>query len=274
MHLDRLITILELIAMAGRGLSAVEVQKATGLPRPTCYRLLQTLAENRLIDDPGGSSRYVIGERLIGIALLGQSDIDVRRVCAPVLREAALNLEDSVFLARLRSTDVEIIHVETPSNSTHGFIHPGFGVRPMHACSCSKAIAAFAKQSFQENILSGMLNPYTPHTKTTRAALEAEFAAIVQQGYAECHEEIDIGVSSVAAPVFVGATGTTFSVGAVGPVRRFTKQYRKRLGEDLIAISAKLGAAIQLCAVSQDRIADMPRPTEPQQKAKQLPNHH
>jgi len=83
MHLDRLIAILEMIAVAGRPLSVAEVQKATGLPKPTCYRLMQTLQEQRLVDDPDGSSRFVIGERLIRIALLGKSDVDVRRCSAP-----------------------------------------------------------------------------------------------------------------------------------------------------------------------------------------------
>ena len=119
-----------------------------------------------------------------------------------------------------------------------------------------------------------MRNAYTPHTKTTRAALETEFATIAQQGYAECHEEIDLGVSSVAAPVLVGKIGTTFSVGAVGPVRRFTPRYRKALGKKLIDIAAKLGAAIQLCAVSDSQGTDPHIPTETRQKANQLPNHH
>ncbi|MFO7758831.1 MAG: helix-turn-helix domain-containing protein [Roseovarius sp.] len=61
MHLDRLIAILEIVAIAGRRLIAAEVQKASGMPRPTCHRLLQSLAKHRLIDDPDGTVRYVIG---------------------------------------------------------------------------------------------------------------------------------------------------------------------------------------------------------------------
>ena len=75
MHLDRLITVLETVAVSGRPISPTEVQMATGLPRPTCYRLLQTLAEHRLLEDENG--RYRIGERLTRIALLGQTDANV-----------------------------------------------------------------------------------------------------------------------------------------------------------------------------------------------------
>lgn len=250
MHVDRLIAILEMIAVAGRPISAAEVQKATGLPKPTCYRLMQTLQEQRLVDDPDGSSRFVIGERLIRIALLGKSDVDVRRASAPLLKSAAVEYRETVFLARFRNSRVEIIHVETPDDPGRAYIYPGLGERPMHACSCSKAIAAFAEAEFQDAILKGGLKQYTDHTKTTPEELRAEFALIVERGFAECDQEIDVGVASVAAPVSIGNIGATFSVGAVGPIRRFDAAYRQSLGQNLVKLAERISGAIQLCSVA------------------------
>lgn len=246
MHLDRLITIIEAVATAGRPVTAMELQEVTGLPRPTCYRLLQTLAEHRLLDVEEDSSRYLIGERLVRIALLGQTDVDVRQVAMPTMRDAAIELGEAVFLSRFRNKGVEIIHVETPADPKRSYIHPGLGFRPMHACSCSKAIAAFAEEEFQEEILNGPMKAYTERTKTTRDDLAREFVEIRANGYAECVEEIEMGVSSVAAPIQIGNIGAPFSIGATGPVRRFTDDYRKRIGGSLKQISAKVSAAIQL----------------------------
>lgn len=246
MHLDRLISVLETVAIAGRPISAPELQKATGMPRPTCYRLLQTLAEHRLLDDPEGNARYLVGDRLIRIALMGKSDVDVRHAAAPAMREAATDFGESVFLSRFRNNGVEIIHVETPADPARAHIHPGLGFRPMHACSCSKAIAAFAEEGFRDDILNGPLRPYTEHTKTTPQLLRREFQDIRQRGYAECVEEIELGVSSVAAPITLGNVGATFSVGATGPVRRFTEPYRAKIGADLMGVAARVTAAIQL----------------------------
>ena len=203
MHLDRLISVLETVAVAGRPVSASELQQATGLPRPTCYRLLQTLADHRLLDDPADNSRYLVGERLIRIALLGQADVDVRHAATPTMKDAAIDFGEAVFLSRFRNKGVEIIHVETPADPTRDYIHPGLGYRPMHACSCSKAIAAFAEEDFREDILNGPLKAYTEHTKITRDELRQEFTDILARGYAECVEEIEIGVSSVAAPELI-----------------------------------------------------------------------
>ncbi len=251
MHLDRLIAVLETVAVAGRPVSASELQQATGLPRPTCYRLLQTLAEHRLLDDPQGNSRYLVGERLIRIALLGQSDVDVRHAATPAMKEAAIDFGEAVFLSRFRNKGVEIIHVETPSDPTRAYIHPGLGFRPMHACSCSKAIAAFAEEDFQDDILNGPMKVYTEHTKITAVALREEFSQILERGYAECVEEIEIGVSSVAAPIRIGNVGPTFSVGAIGPIRRFTDGYRARIGGALRTLAPKISSAIQLYAADE-----------------------
>ncbi len=251
MHLERLINLLEIIAVAGRPVSVAEVQRATDLPKPTCYRLIQSLVEQKLIDEPSEDGRYVIGERLIRIALLGKSDVDVRRCAAPLMRMAASNFNETVFLARFRDSKVEIIHIETPDDPARAFIHPGLGVRPMHACSCSKAIAAFAEPEFREVIVTGGLKEYTEHTKTSEAELRREFETIVARGFADCDQEIDIGIASVAAPVSIGNIGATFSVGAVGPIRRFGTDYRMEIGEKLIALAQKVSGAIQLCNVAE-----------------------
>jgi DNA-binding IclR family transcriptional regulator len=85
-----------------------------------------------------------------------------------------------------------------------------------------------AAESVQEAFLNGTLSA------CTKARLKAECARIVKQGYAECDQEIDMGVSSVAAPVPIGRIGAAFSVGAFGPVRRLEASDRKKIAEELI----------------------------------------
>ncbi|MEL6961721.1 MAG: IclR family transcriptional regulator [Pseudomonadota bacterium] len=246
MHLDRLIAVLEAVAIAGRAISPVDMQRATGIPRPTCYRLLQTLAEHHLLDEVPGGSRYLIGQRLKRIALLGQPDADVCQAAAPTLRETAINFGEAVFLSRFRDRTVEIIHVETPIDTARSFIHPGLGNRPLHACSCSKAIAAFADQAFQSDLLTRPLRAYTEQTMTLPSDVEREFASIRERGYAECVEEIEVGVSSVAAPIRIGELGVPFSVGATGPIRRFTTRHRELIGARLIKVADQIAANLQL----------------------------
>jgi hypothetical protein len=168
-HLERLIHLLEIIAVVGRPISATEAQIASGLPKPTCYRLMQTLQEQGLIEEPNNDGRYVIGERLIRIALLGKSDVDVRRVAAPLLKVAATKFNETVFLARFRDSKVEIIHVETPDDPARAFIHPGLGERPMHACSCSKGNRSLHRTKLsRQNFARKSPSLYRPHKDDAR----------------------------------------------------------------------------------------------------------
>ena len=250
MHLHRLIQVLETVAIAGKPVSPAEVQRVTGIPRPTCYRLLQTLASHRLLDQPGNTARYLVGDRLKRIALFGQSDADICLATAPALQEAAIEFGEAVFLSRFRDNAVEIVNVKTPLDAARSFVHPGLGIRPLHACSCSKAIAAFADPGFRKEILSKPLRAYTEQTKTRAIDIERDFARIRKVGYAECVEEIEVGVASVAAPIHIGNLGVPFSVGATGPIRRFTDAYRRRIGVGLIEIAQTIAASLQLAHVS------------------------
>jgi IclR family acetate operon transcriptional repressor len=50
----------------------------------------------------------------------------------------------------------------------------------------------------------------------------------------------------VAAPVLNGDVTGGFSVGATGPVRRFTDARRSKVGMELKKLAARLGTAITL----------------------------
>ena len=246
MHLDRMITILEAVAAAGREVSAADVQRVTGLPRPTCYRLLRTLTDHRLLDEPEEGGRFRVGRRLSRIALFGQTDLDVSATASAFLKTAAVEFGEAVFLSRLRGKSVEIIHVETPDDMRRSFVHPGLGTRPIHACSCSKAVAAFSDEAFQAEVLSGHLNALTDQTKTRAEDVAEEFAVIRAQGYAECVEEVEIGVSSIAVPIRLGKMGVVFSVGATGPVRRFSSDHRRDIGKALIPVADKIASHLSM----------------------------
>jgi DNA-binding IclR family transcriptional regulator len=74
--------------------------------------------------------------------------------------------------------------------------------------------------------------------------LEAEFATIRQRGFAECVEEIERGMCSVAAPLAPRGPGASLSIGATGSVRVFTAAYRQSLGPRIAAIAAEISAAL------------------------------
>ena len=241
MHLERLILILEIVGQKGEA-TVADICAHSDLPKPTAYRLVQDLVGAGLLE-PAGRGRFALGTRLKRITQSDQSDRALLDIVAPTLKQAATDRGVAFFLSRLRGRSVEIIHVETPDTGV-SYLHPGLGKRPLHACSCSKAVAAHAPELRLSGDLEGRLKAYTEFTLTRVEDLEAEFAVIRRRGYAECVEEIERGMCSVAAPLGRDGPGATVAVGATGSTRVFTPEVRDRIGPALAAIARDLAQTL------------------------------
>lgn len=241
MHLERLITILEHVGLTGEA-TVASICAATDLPKPSAYRLVQDLVSSGLLE-PVGKGRFGLGTRLKRITRDDTPDQRLLDAAAPVLRAAAQQHGAAFFLSRLRGRAVEIIHVQTPDTGV-SYLHPGLGKRPLHACSCSKAVAAHATEPLLVQALQGRLRAYTEFTLTEPGDLEQEFKAIRARGYAECVEEIERGMCSVAAPLRPDGPGATISIGATGSTRVMTPAFRARIGRELLAMAAALSEAL------------------------------
>lgn len=251
MHLERLIAILEIIAVSGRAISVSDIQKATALPKPTVYRLCSALADHQLIDSDEENSRYVIGERLIRIALLGKSDVDVRRVAAPILAKSAIKFGETVYLSRYRNGGIDIIHVETPNDPTRGHIYPGLGPLPQNCMASAFVMAAFAEDPFRQEILNNVINPYKAARNNAKGAAPLDLDPVRVAGFAHIEQATEFGAASISAPISIGTLGATFAIGVVGPNDRLLEDTTQKIGKELIKISSQMGGAIQLCNVSE-----------------------
>lgn len=237
MHLERLAVILEIVGQKGHA-TVAEICAHSDLPKPSAYRLVQDLVSAGLLDS-SVRGQFVIGARLKRITYSDHSDHALLEVIAPVLARAATDQGAAFFLSRLRGRSVEIIHVEVPKAGV-SYLHPGLGKRPLHACSCSKAIAAFSPELLSEAQLKGRLRAYTENTLTHTEELEAEFGIIRRRGYAECIEELERGICSVAVTLAATGPGATLSIGATGSTRVFTPDTREKIGSVLQKMSREI----------------------------------
>lgn len=227
--------ILEIVSQKGEA-TVADICSHSDLPKPSAYRLVHDLTQAGFLD-PVAKGEYSIGGRLKRMTETEQSDQILLETIAPTLVQAAEAHGAAFFLSRLRGNAVEIIHVETPDTGV-SFLHPGLGRRPLHACSCSKAVAAFSPAVAET--IAGRLKAYTEFTHTNRADVTAEFELIRRRGYAECVEEIERGMCSVAAPLAPKWQTPSMSIGATGSLRVFTPSFRKKIGGELIVMATEL----------------------------------
>jgi DNA-binding IclR family transcriptional regulator len=63
----------------------------------------------------------------------------------------------------------------------------------------------------------GKLTTYTPHTITGRAELRKELARVREQGYAIAVDELEVGLTAVAAPIRNAHADVVASMSVSGP---------------------------------------------------------
>ena len=103
-------------------------------------------------------------------------------------------------------------------------------------------MAAFSPELLLSKEMTGRLKAYTEFTLTRRSDLDVEFELIRQRGYAECVEEIERGMCSVAAPLGSSEFGKTLSVGATGSLRVFKPVFRAKIGQELVELGKALAS--------------------------------
>ncbi len=241
MYLERVVWILEIVGQKGEA-TVAEICTHADLPKPTAYRLVQDLVNVGLLE-PVARGRFAPGLRLKQMTQGDHSDQALLERIAPVLKAAATDIGVAFFLSRLRGKSVEITHVETPDTGV-SYLHPGLGKRPLHACSCSKAVAAFSPGLLLTEEMEGRLRAYTEFTLTDATDLHAEFETIRQRGFAECVEEIERGMCSVAAPLASSGPGALMSIGAAGSTRVFTPAFREKIGPRIIRLAGEIAASL------------------------------
>ncbi len=91
---------------------------------------------------------------------------------------------------------------------------------PVHCTASGKAITAFGPAEVRERLLDLPLDRVTPHTITDRAELEAQLEEVRRTGVARTHEELEVGLDAIAAPVFGAEGEVVAALDVSGPSHR------------------------------------------------------
>src|SRR5947208_3794096 len=196
---ERAIAILDVLAQGGSRTGA-EIARELHVHRSTALRLLGTLERHALVERDQRTARYRLGRRLPQLASVVTGEFDLRFVARPVCERLAAAVGETATLDVLVG-DV-IVPVEQATASTSVVSVNWLGRRtPVHCTASGKVIAAYGKDAVRERLLTLPLTRGTPNTITDRAKLEAHLEEARQTGGAGTHEELEVGLDAIAAPL-------------------------------------------------------------------------
>src|ERR1700730_11322464 len=240
---DRAVAILEILARDGEA-GVTEVARELDVHKSTASRLLAALDRRGLVTPGTGRGEFRLGVGLVRLAGAASQKLDVVQESRPVCRALAQEVGETVNLAIMSGRDA--LYLDQVAGPAALSPHNWAGQRiPLHATSDGKVLLAYLSEAELTACLAPPLARFTDRTITDLARFPALLGALPRQGYATAVEELEAGVTAVAAPVrnaegvvvaSISASGPSFRMPAdripvlAGSVRRAATEVSRRLG--------------------------------------------
>lgn len=251
---DRALTILKLLAADGE-LGVTEIARLLGVHKSTASRLLATLESHGLAEQLPDRGRYRLGVGVLRLAGATRSRLDIVRQSRPVTVPLAAEVGETVNIVILSGT--ETLYLDQVAGTSALQIHNWIGRRnPLHATANGRVLLAHAAPAEAEAVLkatatpSGRFRALTSHTITDRATLETSLEAVRRDGYSIAVDELEIGLTAVAAPIRGGDGSVVASLSVSGPSFRLEPRRIPGVVRAVKAAAAKVSGRMGFLAPS------------------------
>jgi DNA-binding IclR family transcriptional regulator len=218
----RAFALLELIGIADRPPSLEELTRASGLPKPTVYRLLRLLMRGRLVQRDVAEKRYLVGPRTSALSLQVQLHSPYRAQRHAVLSRLVEEIGETCNFTMLDGAEVIYLdRVETPEKVR---LHMEAGSRvPLHCTASGKLfLAQFAPDEARRLLGPGPLKRFTGRTIVDVDKLQRELQRIHASGISTDSGEYLAGSVCLAVPVRGPGGRVCAAIAVHGPAPRMT----------------------------------------------------
>ena len=184
-------------------MTLTEMASRTDMDRAKARRFLLTLEALGYVRRSGRD--FELTPRVLELGHAFQASNQYRAVIQHYLQDITAEIGESSSLSVLDGTDVVYV-VRSAAPHRLMAISLSVGTRlPAAYTSMGRVLLAQLPQANLDSLLQSMeLRAHTPHSLVDMEALRKELDQVRQQGYSLVDQELDLGLRSVAAPVFAG----------------------------------------------------------------------
>jgi len=239
---DRALTILEVLARVGEA-GVTEIAVELGVHKSTAFRLVTTLESHRLVEQTADRGKYRLGVGVLRLAGATTARLDLVQEARPVCRQLAADSGETVNIAVLSESSA--LYLDQVAGSSALQPHNWVGQHiPLHATSNGKVLLSGLDDVALDEVL-GALSRYTAVTITRKSQLREEVKLVREQGYAVAVDELEVGLTAVAAPIRNAHGDVIASMSVSGPTFRLpperVEEVLPMLVEAALEVSHRLG---------------------------------
>lgn len=207
-----------LLAVATEPAGITDVARRVALPVSTVARLLATLENLEAVIRQDDGVTYRIGPTVSSLAAGNDSTLTGR--ARPFLAELVDRVHETAGLSVLEGN--EVLYLDHIENNNAVQIRDWTGERtPLHVVASGLVFLAYATNERVEAYAAGGLDTPTERSIGTLAELHQRLTSVRSSGFAWTVDELQHGISAVAAPVRNRAGEIVAAIHCHGPSYRF-----------------------------------------------------
>jgi DNA-binding IclR family transcriptional regulator len=242
--LERAIKMLEYLATSKEKTRLSDIAAILNIPNGTAYNILKTLEEYKLIEREMSSKQYKLGFKLFQLGNHVGYIRELREISLPFMRELTKDSGETSHLGIMFEEALYFLEIIESPQTTKTRATVGLSL-PLNAPAVGKVLLAFQPEEEREKLIYSIdLPKFTPSTITERERLNEELELIVNQGYAVDNEEVFLGTTCIAAPIFNSSKKIYAALGITGDTVRVKKNRSSLINiiqHEALNISFKLG---------------------------------
>lgn len=234
---DRALTIMEVLARVGES-GVTDVAAELGVHKSTAFRLVATLEQHGLVEQVEGRGKYRLGIGLLRLAGATTARLDVVQEARSISRRLAAETGETVNIAVL--SEGTALYLDQAAGGSALQSHNWVGQHiPLHATSNGKVLLSGLEPDRLDEVL-GDLRRFTGGTHTDRDELIEEVSEVRRVGYAVAVDELEEGLTAMAAPIRNAHGDVVASMSVSGP------SFRLRDAKVDAAVAALLEASTEV----------------------------
>ncbi|HWB32312.1 MAG TPA: IclR family transcriptional regulator C-terminal domain-containing protein [Acidobacteriaceae bacterium] len=217
----------------------------TSLSRAAVRRCLYTLSKLGFAGVEDGS-RYALRPRMLALSNTYSSSNPLSKAAQPILERMSSALRESFSVATLDSEDIVYIARSSVSRVMSDDLHIGSRL-PAYCTSMGRVLLAYLPAEQLEQYLARVrLVAYTARTVSSVEKLRLVLRNVRRQGYALVDQEYEVGLRSLAVPIYSSTGRVTATLNLSGSSPRMpVYEMQSRFLPHLRNAAAELGAFLR-----------------------------
>jgi len=186
-------------------LSLTELSNKSGINKSSMLRILASLESEGFIKYNEEKRKYRLGITIFNLANTAYEFLDIKRVCAPILKRTAQETQIMFHLAVVEDDNIVIIDKVWPNEHFDMIALVSYvgGTTPLHCTGVGKVLAAYSTQKQLDKLVSNCdFEKHSEATVTSKQAFLDHLPVVRQQGYAFNDCENEPYLRCITRPVF------------------------------------------------------------------------